>query len=86
VRQLPSLPSLKFLEEHPELDLLEYLPSNTAERLVDVLFYLDQHNVIPSFYRLGRHQNFAHCICAVMIMHLRSITRSISLNTPTPRQ
>jgi hypothetical protein len=31
VRQLPSLPSLKFLlvEEHPELDPLEYLPSNT---------------------------------------------------------
>jgi hypothetical protein len=55
VRQLPSLPSLKFLEEHPELNPSEYLPSNTAERLVDVLFHLDQRNVIPSFYRVGRH-------------------------------
>jgi hypothetical protein len=34
VRQLPSLPSLKYLEDHPELDPSEYLPSNTAERLI----------------------------------------------------
>jgi hypothetical protein len=75
VRLLPTLPTLKTLEENPELNEEDVLSANIADKLVDELFHLNQPDMVPSFLKnyntgqAGKHRSFARCVCAVMIMH-----------------
>ncbi len=85
-RVLPVLPSIKILEEHPELQERERLSAAHANELIDVLFHLKNINTLKSFKRdyekdeEGRHRSFARCVVAVMIMHFDEHYEKLTAN------
>ena len=75
VRVIPSLPTLRVLEDSVDLSIEDRMSSAMADELMTNLFRLRLGNILPSFKKdpttgaEGKHRAFLKCVTAVMIMH-----------------